>query len=106
MGCRSLDGAARGGNKTLNCGSIETTRELFFLGLDAGDDRDSEEFFIDTAVEVEDFEDFLVSICFEKMCSVAFLPQKFTRPEEGLCGSQLQYIDLDDKQDSIAYAGY
>ena len=64
MRCRSLDTTAGGGDKTLNGSCVESTSELFLLGLDARNDRNGEEVFEYLAIEVEDLADFSVGFRF------------------------------------------
>jgi hypothetical protein len=78
----SLNTTARRRNKAFNRGGIEGTGKLLLLGLDARNDRDSKEFLIHAAVQVEDLPDFLVSLGLGKVSSMALLPQELPSAEE------------------------
>jgi hypothetical protein len=78
----SLNTTARGRNKTFNRSGIEGTSELLLLGLDTRNDRDSKEFLVHAAVQVEDLPDFLISLGLGKVSSMALLPQELPSTEE------------------------
>jgi len=76
MRCRALDTTARSGDKAFNGRCVESTSELFLLGLDARNDRDGEEVFVHLAIEVEDLAHFGVGFGFGEIGGVTFLPEE------------------------------
>lgn len=80
----SLDTSAGGRDETLYSGGVITTGELFLFRLFTGDDGHSEDIFIDLSVEIENVENFLVSIGLVEEGGVAFLPEKFSGTKERL----------------------
>lgn len=84
VGSGGLDTSAGGRDETLYSGGVITTRKLFLLRLFTGDNWHSEDIFIDLSVELENVENFLVSICFVEEGGVAFLPEEFSGTEERL----------------------
>lgn len=81
---RALDTTSRGRNESLNGRSIQSTRELFFFGLDTRDDGDCEELFVNPAVEIEDVSDFLIGFGAGEVRGVALLPEELACAEERL----------------------
>lgn len=84
VGSSGLDTSARGGDETFHSGGVITTGKLFLLGLFTGDDGHSEDIFVDLSVELENVEDFLVSIGLVEEGGVAFLPEELSGTEERL----------------------
>lgn len=93
-----LDATAGGWNEAFNGGSVQPARELFFFGLDARDDWNSKEIFVDLPVEVKDFVNFGVSLSFGEMRSVTLLPQVLAGAKEGFCGARISESELCQEQ--------
>jgi len=82
MGCSSLDSSSSGGDESFDGGGVVSSGEFLLGRLDTGDNGDSEEVGIDSSVQIENLEDFLVGFLLVEESSMAFLPQEFTGSEE------------------------
>ncbi|KAF1760384.1 hypothetical protein GCK72_008633 [Caenorhabditis remanei] len=59
-----------------------TTGELLLLGFASLDDRDGEKFIVDTGVEIQNLEDFLLGVGCVGVSGVTLLPQELAGAEE------------------------
>jgi hypothetical protein len=77
-----LDSSTGSGDETFDSSGVESSCELFLFGFDSGDDGDGEEFFVDSAVQVEDLENFFVGLGFREERRVSLLPEELSGTEE------------------------
>ena len=70
----SLDTATTSWNEALYSGGIKRASELFLLGLDALDHRNSKQFLVDASVEFKDIKNLLVGFRLGQVSRMTFLP--------------------------------
>lgn len=106
MGRRALDTAPGCGDETLDGGGVQSSGEFLFLGLDTGNNGNGEELLVYAAVEVEDLQNLSVGFGLAEMCSVALLPEEFTRSEERLCGIMAVSTERNISVDNASLRGF
>lgn len=84
MGSCTLDTASGSRDEALHGRRVQSTCELLLLGLDTGNDRDSEKVLVYFAVELEDLTHFRVGFRLCEVSGVSFLPEEFACAEERL----------------------
>lgn len=77
-----LDTTPCGRDEPFDGGCVQTACKFLLFRFDTRDDGDSEEFFVDTTIEVEDLTDFCVGLFLGEVCGVAFLPKELAGTEE------------------------
>jgi hypothetical protein len=85
VGGSGLNTSTRSRHKGFNSGGVISSREFFIFSLFAGNDRNSQQFFIDFLVEIQNVHDFSGSFFFGSKDSVTFLPEEFSGSDKG-CG--------------------
>lgn len=78
-----LDATTSSRDETFDSGGVVGTRELLVDGLGTLDNRDRKQILVHIRVPVQNLKDLITRLLLCKMCSMAFLPQKLARSNEG-----------------------
>lgn len=84
MRCCTLDTASGSRYEAFYGRRVQSTCELLLLGLDTGNDRDSEQVLVYFAVELEDLSHLRVGFRLCEVSGVSFLPEEFASAKERL----------------------